>query len=298
MRLTDLIDDYLLVWILLSVAIGVLAPQVGVVTRLSTPILAIMVGSVSLTLSVDRFRAVDFRGLGIILAGHTLMPFLAFGVARVLGLSPALTAGFVLLGAVTPELVTPTMTELAGGDTALASVALVLIGLGSIAFVPLIVTLLLGSSVDVNSLAIVRQLLVAVVAPMLLAIGTRTRYGVAVARYDAYYSSISALMVILIIGGVTAENAPLIRANVDLLGVVGLGGLALNAAGYGLGWSSSIGSDRTTRIAAALSVGMRDFAVAAALVGAAGFPPAAALPAVAFGVVEMVSSAGLTRYFR
>jgi BASS family bile acid:Na+ symporter len=43
---------------------------------------------------------------------------------------------------------------------------------------------------------------------------------------------------------------------------------------------------------------MRDFAVAAALVVAAGFPPAAALPALVFGVLELVTSAGLARVLR
>jgi len=37
-------------------------------------------------------------------------------------------------------------------------------------------------------------------------------------------------------------------------------------------------------------------AVTAALVVSAGFPPAAALPAVVFGVVEMTTSAGLARW--
>ncbi|MFB6236104.1 MAG: bile acid:sodium symporter family protein [Halopenitus sp.] len=297
MRLTELVDDYLLVWILGSVALGLLYPPFGAVTRFSTVILAVMVGSTSLTLSVARFRAVDLPGLGVALLGHVAMPFLAFGVARALGLSPELTAGFVLLGAVTPELVTPTMTELAGGDTALASIVLVVIGVGSTAFLPLIVTVLLGGRIPVDSLAIVEQLLVAVVFPMLLAVWLRTRYGEPIASREEYYSTVSALMVIVIIGGVTAENAAIITSNLELVAFVGVGVVALNLTGYLLGWVVSVASEREGRIAVTLSVGMRDFAVAAALVVAAGFPPMASLPAVLFGIVEMVSSAALVRWF-
>lgn len=166
MRVSTAVDDYLLLWVLLSVGVGLAAPQVAVVTQVSTLILAVMVGSVSLTLTTDAFRSVDRSALGVILLGHVAMPFLGFAVARTLGLSPELTVGFVLLGAVTPELVTPTMTELAGGDTALASTALVVIGLGSTLFVPAVVTVLLGSGVEVQSWAIVEQLLLAVVLPM------------------------------------------------------------------------------------------------------------------------------------
>lgn len=297
MRVTALVDDYLLVWILGSVALGLLYPPFGEVTRFSTVILAVMVGSTSLTLSVARFRAVDVPGLGVALLGHVAMPFLAFGVARALGLSPELTAGFVLLGAVTPELVTPTMTELAGGDTALASVVLVVVGVGSTAFLPFIVTVLIGGRIPVDSLAIVEQLLVAVVVPMLVAVWLRTRYGDPIASREEYYSTVSALMVILIIGGVTAENAAIITSDLLLVAFVGVGVVTLNLVGYLLGWVVSVASAREGRIAVTLSVGMRDFAVAAALVVAAGFPPMASLPAVLFGIVEMVSSAALVRWF-
>ena len=293
--LTDLVEDYLLLWILLSVGLGIALPRLAVVTRASTLILAVMIGSISLTLSVEQFQTVDARALGLVLVGHASMPFLAFGIARSLGFSPALTAGFVVLGAVTPELVTPVMTELAGGDTALSSSSLVVIGVGSVVFIPAVVGLLVGG-INVPTGPIVEQLAVAVVAPMVVAVGARVRYPERVSQYDSYYSTISALMVVLIIGGVTAANASVVRSNTDLLAAVGVGVVALNAVGYGVGFLAGSRSSRPTRIASVLSVGMRDFAVAAALVVATGLPTIASLPAVAFGVVEMGTSAGLARW--
>lgn len=293
---TDLVEDYLLVWILLSVGLGIALPRIAVVTRASTVILAVMIGSISLTLSVDQFRRIDLRTLGLVLAGHVMMPFLAFGIARGLGLSPELTVGFVVLGAVTPELVTPVMTELADGDTALATTALVVIGLGSVGFIPAVVTVLIGG-IAVPTLPIVEQLVVAVVAPMVAAVGARAFQPARVSRYDAYYPAVSATMVVLIIGGVTAANAGIIRSNLSLLAGVGIGAIALNGLGYGLGFLLGLRGSRRTRIASMLSIGMRDFAVAAALVVAAGLPTIASLPAVAFGVIEMATSAGLSRWF-
>ncbi|MFB6136524.1 MAG: bile acid:sodium symporter family protein [Halobacteriaceae archaeon] len=293
---TDAVEDYLLLWVLLSVGLGLAVPEIAVVTRASTVLLAVMIGSVSLTLSVDQFRRIDGRTLGPILAGHAAMPFLAYGVARGLGASPELTAGFVVLGAVTPELVTPVMTELAGGDTALSTAVLVLAGVGSVGFLPGVVALLVGG-VDVPTAPIVEQLLVAVVAPMLAAVLARAWYPERVRRYDAYYPSVSALMVVVVIGGVTAANAAVVRSNGRLLASVALGAVTLNALGYGVGLLVGSRGHRRARIASVLSVGMRDFAVAAALVVATGLPTTASLPAVAFGVVEMVSSAGLARWF-
>lgn len=297
MKVADVVNDYFLAWVLLAVGVGLLVPRVAVVTRVSTLVLAIMVGSISLTLTTDQLRSVNRSGLRAILLGHVLMPLAGFGLARSLGLSPALTAGFVLLGAVTPELVTPTMTELAGGDTALASTALVVIGIGSTVFVPVVVTVLLGPGLEVSSWAIVEQLLLAVVLPMVIAIGVRATYEERLRGHEEYCTMVSASMVVLVIGGVTAANAHLIRSNLALLTNVGVGAVALNATGYAIGWVGARGTDERTRVATTLSIGMRDFAVAAALVVSAGFPAVASLPAITFGVVEMASSAGLARIF-
>ncbi|MDY7081821.1 MAG: Na+-dependent transporter, partial [Halobacteria archaeon] len=96
---------------------------------------------------------------------------------------------------------------------------------------------------------------------------------------------------------VSAANASLVREAGDTLLLVGAGAVVLNAVGYIIGWLSSTRFARRERIAATLSVGMRDFAVAAALLVGAGFPTAATLPAVVFGVIEMTTSAGLVKWF-
>ncbi|MFB6111358.1 MAG: bile acid:sodium symporter family protein [Halobacteriaceae archaeon] len=295
MTLTDLVEEYLLGWILLSVGVGLAVPRIAVITRWSTGILAVIIGSISLTLSIREFRRIDRRSLGVVLGGHAMMPFFGFAVARLLGLSAPLVVGFVVLGAVTPELVTPVMTELADGNTALSTAAVVVIGLLSVGFIPGVVSLLVDD-VAVPTAPIVEQLLVAVVLPMGGAIGLRAWRPERVGRYEWAYPAVSASMVVLIIGGVTAANASVIRSNYSLLVGVVLGALLLNAVGYGLGFVLARGRSRPDRIAATLSVGMRDFAVAAALIIAAGLPTNASLPAVAFGMLEMVTSAGLARW--
>jgi BASS family bile acid:Na+ symporter len=291
------IEDHLLALVLLSVGTGLAVPAVGQLAPLSTPILAVMIGSISLTLSVADFRAVRPRALATILVVQTSMPLVAYAVARLLGLSPALTVGFVLLGAVTPELVAPVMTELAGGDTALSTTALVAVGVGTLGLVPAATTAVAGSGVAVDTGRIVEGLLLAVVLPMLTAVAARHRFPERVGRYDDLYPGVSALMVVLVIGIVTGANADVVRGGGPLLAVV-VGAVVLNGYGYAAGWLAGTRFPRGERIAATLSVGTRDFAVAAGLVLAAGLPRLAALPAVAFGVLEMASSAWLARRFR
>ncbi len=294
-RAAVLLEDYLVVWVAAAVGLGLAVPSLGRLTPLTTPILAVMVGGVSLTLSPAAFRRVRPRAVGLLLAAQVAMPVAAFAVARALSLPPAATVGFVVLGAVTPELVSPVMTELAGGDTALSSVVLVAVGVGSIGLVPASVTLLLGATAPFDPVGVVRSLLLAVVLPMAVAVGLRARYPDRVGRYDRYYPSVSALMVVVVIGIVAAANAGLVRGGRGTLVAVLAGAAALNGLGYALGWLVGRPLDGTERVTALFSVGMRDFAVAAGVVVTAGFPTAAALPAVAFGLVEMVSSAALAR---
>lgn len=295
-RALHAVDDHLLALVVGSVAVGLLVPALGRLTPLSVPILAVMVGSVSLTLSPAAFRSVDRRALGAVLAVQTGMPILAFGLATALGLGADLVLGFVVLGAVTPELVTPTMTELADGDTALSTVVLVLVGLATLVLVPGFVALLVAD-VPVPAGRVVENLLLAVVLPMVAAVAVRARFPDRVGRHEDLYPSVSALMVVLVIGIVAAANADIVRENLALVPAVVAAAAALNLGGYAAGWLAGLPFDRPTRVAAVLSVGMRDFAVAAALVVAAGFPSVASLPAVVFGVVEMVTSAGLAQWF-
>ena len=78
-RLATLIDDYLLGWVLASVAIGLLVPSIAVLTVFSTPILAVMIGSISLTLTFEQFRAMRGRALLTIILVQSTMPFIAYG---------------------------------------------------------------------------------------------------------------------------------------------------------------------------------------------------------------------------
>jgi BASS family bile acid:Na+ symporter len=296
-RLAAAVDDYLVAWVALSVGVGATVPAVAGLASLTAPLLAVMTGAVALTLSPARFRRLRGRALATVLVAQTAMPLVAFAVARAAGLSPALTAGFVVLGAVTPELATPTMTELAGGDTALSTVVLVAVGVGTLLVVPAAVALLLGPTVAVDGRPVVEQLSLVVVLPMALGVAVRARWPARVGAHDDRYPSVSALALVLVVGIVTAVAVRSVRPDGATLASVAVAAVALNAAGYALGWAAGAALGREERIASTLSVGMRDFAVAAALLVATGFPPSATLPAVVYGVVEMTTSAGLARWF-
>ncbi|WP_200778443.1 hypothetical protein [Halobaculum gomorrense] len=76
---------------------------------------------------------------------------------------------------------------------------------------------------------------------------------------------------------------------------VGAGVVTLNGLGYTVGFLVGSRGLRPKRIFSILSTGMRDFAVAAALVSAAGLQTIAALPAVVFRIVKMTTGIGLIK---
>lgn len=302
MEVHDAITDLLALWVLLAATAGLLLSDTLALLRpLVLPVLAVMVGSMGLTLSPASFRRVRPRALVTVLLLQAAMAPLAWALGRAAGLGAGALLGLVVLGAVTPELTTPVMTQLARGDVALATGVLVVTGLLSVVLVPGWMVLLVGQSVPFDPLSVLRPLALAVVLPVTLAVAARARWPDAVARGDRHYPAVSALMVVVVMALVVAANAGTVRAaGGGLLPVAAVVAVALNGAGYGLGWAGgrAAGLDRGEGRASTLCVGMRDFAVAAGVVVAAGLPAAAAVPAVVFGVVEMASAAGLARWWR
>lgn len=281
------VTDLLALWILAAVAAGLLWPGLAVLEPLVVPLLALMVGSVSLTLSLQSFRRIQVSTLLRTLAVHAAMGGAAFLVARSLGLSPELTLGFVILGAVPPELTAPLMTRLAGGATALAVTVLLVAGAASLATVPAYGSWL-GGGLRLDLSPLLSTLAVAVVLPMAVAVAVRHRWPRAIGRGDHVYPAVSALAVIAVMAIVAAGSRDAVTTDTGRLALVAAGVFLLHAVGYAAGWAVCLDRPRTDRIAAAFSVGMRDFAVAAALVTAAGLPPQTALPAVLFGFLEMI----------
>jgi BASS family bile acid:Na+ symporter len=88
--------------VLVPVVLGLLFPAFAVVTRASSVILAVMIGSISLTLSVGQFRRIDVRTFSLVPVGHVVMPFVSYGIALVLELSPELTVGAPSVSRVNP----------------------------------------------------------------------------------------------------------------------------------------------------------------------------------------------------
>lgn len=290
------ITDGLAAWVLAAVVLGLLVPGLARLEPLVVPLLVVMVGSICLTLSVESFRAIRPDAFLRILLTHAAMGAIGYGIAWALGLSAAMTLGFVLLGAVTPELTSPLMTRISGGSVALSATVLLAAGLLSLLTVPGYAAWL-GGDVAVDRTPLLVTLVVAVVLPMAVAVGVRHRWPRRVRRYDPVYPAVSALAVILVMAIVAAGSRDVVNTGGRRLLEAAVGVVLFLVAGAALGWVVCLGARRRDRVTSTFSVGMRDFAVAAALVTAAGLPAVAALPAVLYGFLEMVASPLVARGF-
>merc|ERR1719498_1896787 len=89
-----------------------------------------------------------------LMACYGLMPAMALGLSRILGLPATLTAGMVLVGSINGGQASNLCTYIARGDVALSVLMTTCTTLGAIFMTPLLCKVLLGALVPVNALGV------------------------------------------------------------------------------------------------------------------------------------------------
>ncbi|RMG41505.1 MAG: hypothetical protein D6732_02415 [Methanobacteriota archaeon] len=292
----DILDQHYLMWVILSVILGLVFPKIAILLPLSEFLLATMVFSIVLNIEAEHLLSVSPKSIAIIFTIQFLMPLLGFAIALLLGLHPYLIIGFALIGAVTPEFVAPVQTRLAGGNVALAVLVLILSAILGMGFIPLIIKLL-GIQTTFNPWNLGFEILKLITIPMILSFLIRRLAGKKTYQYSTVFTNVAIICVLLLIAIASAENASFIIEERILIPKLVVGALTLNSLGYGIGYVSGKLMQKEDRIASVFSIGMRDFAVAATLVFSVNLPSISALPAVIYGIVEMISSTALLKFF-
>ena len=88
---------------------------------------------------------------------YAMMPFLALGLAKVFGVSPALLAGMVLVGSINGGQASNLCTYIAKGNVALSVLMTTATTLGAIVMTPFICKSLLGTVVPVDAAGIAKS---------------------------------------------------------------------------------------------------------------------------------------------
>lgn len=288
------------VLILLAGALGYFfAAPISTQAGLITPLLGVIMFGMGLTLTLPDFKLVVTRPLPVLLgvaAQYGVMPLLGWAVAAVLGLSPELTAGVILVGCVPGGTASNVVAYLARADTALSVTMTSVSTLLAPVMTPLLTLWLVGERLPVDAAGMAQTIVQIVLIPVVLGLAVRTFLPRLVTRVLPAMPWLSVVVICVVVAIVVSLSADrLVEAGLIVFAAVVLhNGIGL-LLGYLLGRLT--GQGETSARTMAIEVGMQNSGLASGL-AAAFFTPVAALPGAVFSVWHNVSGALLAGYFR
>jgi len=205
-------------WTLLVAVWGVYKPALlaAIPTSTFTGLLGILMLSMGITLTLDDFKRV-LEKPGVMVVGfvgcYLMMPALALGLARALGLSPALTAGMVLVGSINGGQASNLCTYIARGDVALSVMMTTVTTLGAIVMTPLISQLLLGTLVPVDAVGVALSTIQVVLLPIIAGMLFNSKFPKAVKKIEPFSPVVGVLSTCILVGSAVAQcSAPILAA--------------------------------------------------------------------------------------
>ena len=290
------------VLVLLSAIVALTFPELvsQVKPTVINPLLGVIMFGMGLTLRADDFRIVFSRPKDVIigcLAQFTVMPLLAWLLARVFALDEALTVGVVLVGCCPGGTASNVITYLAKGDLALS------VGMTSIStlmaplLTPLLVWLLAGKTVDVDVVGMLLSILWVVILPIVAGLIVKRLWPRQTTAATAYLPALSSLAICAIVLIVIAANAQkLLSSGLVVMLVVMLHNVGGLAIGYVVG--TVLGMSAAKRKAVSIEVGMQNSGLASSLATLhfAAYPMAT-IPGAIFSVWHNLSGAIVARIY-
>ena len=268
-KLCQYISDYMGVLVLLSAIVALTFPELvsQVKPTVINPLLGVIMFGMGLTLRADDFRIVFSRPKDVIigcLAQFTVMPLLAWLLARVFALDEALTVGVVLVGCCPGGTASNVITYLAKGDLVLSVGMTGVSTLLAPVLTPLLVLLLAGKTVDVDVVGMLLSILWVVILPIVAGLIVKRLWPRQTTAATAYLPALSSLAICAIVLIVIAANAQkLLSSGLVVMLVVMLHNVGGLAIGYVVG--TVLGMSAAKRKAVSIEVGMQNSGLASSL---------------------------------
>ena len=301
-KLCQYISRYMGVLVLMSALAALVFPDVFSVMKpkVINPLLGVIMFGMGLTLKADDFRIVFSRPKDVIigcLAQFTVMPLLAWGLARAFALDEALTVGVVLVGCCPGGTASNVITYLAKGDLALSVGMTGISTLLAPLLTPLLVLLLAGQTVDVDVAGMLLSILWVVILPIAAGLLVKRFWPRQTAAATAYLPALSTLAICAIVLIVISANAAkLLSSGLTVILVVMLHNIGGLAVGYAIG--TLLGMPAAKRKAVSIEVGMQNSGLASSLATLhfAAYP-LATIPGAIFSVWHNISGAIVARIY-
>ncbi|MBQ8009382.1 MAG: bile acid:sodium symporter family protein [Bacteroidaceae bacterium] len=298
----DFISKWMALLVLLVAGLALLKPDTFafIDTWYINPILGLIMFGMGLTLSLQDFRIVFSNPKDVLtgcLAQFTVMPLLAWLLAKAFALPDELALGVMLVGCCPGGTSSNVITYLAKGDLALS------VGMTATSTVlaplltPLLVWLLAGTMVDVDTLGMLMSILYVVIAPIAGGLICQRYLPKLTEKIVPYLPAFSTLMIMMVVLIVVSHNAAkLLTGGLLIVLVVMLHNLLGYAIGYLIGRLLKLSKPK--RVAISVEVGMQNSGLASSLavLHFASYP-LATIPGAVFSVWHNISGALMAKWY-
>ena len=263
-------------------------------------LLGVVMFGMGLATKFEDFKVVFSRPRDIAIgcvAQFTIMPALAWMLARLFGLDEALTVGVILVGCCPGGTASNVITYLAKGDLALSVGMTGVSTLLAPLLTPALTLLLAGKTVDVDAVGMFIGILWVVIMPICLGLIVKKLFPKTTERAIRFMPIVSSVTIAVILALVLSANASrLATGGIAVLLVV----ILHNVCGLALGYliATALRLAEPKRRALCIEVGMQNSGLAASL-AAVHFAayPMAAVPGAIFSVWHNISGAIVARLF-
>lgn len=230
-------------------------------------IIGIIMFSMGLTLTTQDFKVLAERPLDICIgavAQYLIMPFLAFGISKVLHLPDAITLGLILVGCCPGGVSSNVMSYLCGGDVAFSVGMTTVSTLLSPVMTPLLVSFLAsGTKIQLHGLPMFVSIVETVILPIALGFLLNYLFGKKKTFRDLQQimPGIAVLGLACVVGGViSSQGSNFFTSGLTIFVAV----LLHNGLGYLLGYTAGklTGMNIAKKRTLAIEVGMQNAGLA------------------------------------
>ena len=301
--LCNYISRYMGVLVLVVAAAALLWPAsfLQVDTWAINPMLGVIMFGMGLTLSPQDFRIVFSRPKDILigcLAQFTVMPLLALALSWSFALPKELALGVILVGCCPGGTASNVITYLAKGDLALSVGMTATSTLLAPLLTPLLVWLLAGTMVQVDTIGMLLSIVYVVIAPIAVGLVFQRYLPQFTRSVVPYLPAFSSIVIALVVGIIVAHNADrLLVGGLIVVLVVMLHNLCGLSLGYIIGRLLNLEDPK--RRAISIEVGMQNSGLASSLATLhfAAYP-LATIPGAIFSVWHNISGALVAAVFK
>jgi BASS family bile acid:Na+ symporter len=295
-KICDFIARWMGVMVLLVAVVSLAVPSsfLWIDTWVINPMLGLIMFGMGLTLAPQDFRIVLSRPKDILfgcLAQFTVMPLLAWTLAWAFSLPKELALGVILVGCCPGGTASNVITYLAKGDLALSVGMTAMSTLLAPVMTPLLVWLLAGTMVDVDTMGMLMSIVYVIIAPIIAGLLCQRFLPRLTQSVVPYLPAFSSVVIALVVGIIVSHNATrLLVGGMLVILVVMLHNVLGLTIGFLIGRLLKL--ERAKCVAVSIEVGMQNSGLASSLavLHFAAYP-LATIPGAIFSVWHNISGA-------